>query len=93
MAKVHGSLWGYLGSLLLSFLWTEATEGEGVAIAELLERELVLWALPAQRPWYGRAWDLTLCLKVYPDNSAACADKAFNLKIGALIRYAPASVI
>lgn len=56
----------------------EATEGEGVAGGVLLEGELVLWALPAVRgPGVRQAWEVTRCLKAYPDTSAACADNAF----------------
>lgn len=78
MTEVCGVTGGVSGCRALSFLWMEATEGEGVAGGVLLERELVLWALPAVRgPGVRPAWEATRCLKAYPDTSAACADNAF----------------
>lgn len=49
MTEVRGVTVGASGFRALSFLWMEATEGGGVAGGVLLERELVLWALPAVR--------------------------------------------
>lgn len=54
MTEVRGVTVGASGNRALSFLWMEATEGEGVAGGVLLEREFVLWALPAVRGPGGR---------------------------------------